>query len=446
MIRKTARQFPNLTGRAAWDEILGPRPAFPTLEQDATYDVAIIGGGFAGLSAARRLLQIDETLKICILDAQAIAQGGTGRNSGFMIDLPHELTSDDYAGSGDERRLIALNRYAQSFAAQAVEDYAIDPNYFDRAGKINGAVSKTAQHHNQTYAQHLASLGERYEILDAQQMHDITGSHHYQSGLYTPGTVMLQPAGYVRGLATGLAQSGVAIFENSPVVEFEKQSQTWRIKTAQACVCAGKVILGVNGHLESFGYARGRLMQVFLFASMTPELDQETLARLGGQPRWGITPSDPMGTTMRRIDTGQGGNRIITRTCAALRSDMRTTKSDFAHAKSVMQRKFDERFPQLAGIEMQYTWAGHLCLSSNSVAVACELANGLYSACVQNGLGTTRATLTGIAAAEWVCGINTEVTAYFENEDAPKSLPPKIIRDPAANTILRFKEWKARNE
>ncbi len=59
-------------------------------------------------------------------------------------------------------------------------------------------------------------------------------------------------------------------------------------------------------------------MQLFLFAVMTPRLDADALGRLGGEPRWGITPSDPMGTTVRRIDTGQGGNRIVTRTCATL--------------------------------------------------------------------------------------------------------------------------------
>ena len=76
---------------------------------------------------------------------------------------------------------------------------------------------------------------------------------------------------------------------------------------------AHKIILANNGHLESFGISQGSLMQLFLYASMTPELSKEDMVKLGGAPRWGITPSDPMGTTMRRIDTDQGGNRIITR-------------------------------------------------------------------------------------------------------------------------------------
>ena len=101
---------------------------------------------------------------------------------------------------------------------------------------------------------------------------------------------------------------------------------------------------------------------------------------------------------MRRIDTGQGGNRIIVRTCANLRPGMAASAADITRAEKVMRRKFDQRFPQAAGLPMQYSWAGHLCLSLNSVAVMRELETDLFSGCVQNGLGTARGTLTGIGA------------------------------------------------
>lgn len=71
------------------------------------------------------------------------------------------------------------------------------------------------------------------------------------------------------------------------------------------------MILATNGRLESFGLVRDRLMPVVLFASMTAELGAEAPTLPGGQPRWGATPSDPVGTTMRRIDRGQGGHRIV---------------------------------------------------------------------------------------------------------------------------------------
>lgn len=440
----TARYLPQQRGPAGWNAILSPRPAGPNLDTNMTADVVIIGAGFAGLAAARRLTQLDPQAAIVVLEAGRVAEGAAGRNSGFMIDLPHDLTSEDYAGAGDDRTIIALNRQAQDFAAQAVQDYGIDPNFFDRSGKVNGAASAAAHAHNLSYARHLDTLGETSELLDGQAMQDLTGSPHYLSGLYTPGTVTLQPAGFVRGMADGLRRDGVALFENSPATGITKTAADWRVTTPGGNITAGRVILTVNGHLESFGIARGRLMQVFLFATMTPELDHDTCARLGGADRWGITPSDPMGTTLRRIDTAQGGNRIVTRTCAVLRSDMAVRERDLNRAAQVMQGKFDSRFPQLAGMRMEYAWAGHLCLSRNGVSVTGEIEDGLYSACVQNGLGTARGTLTGIAAADLACGVTSDITRHFAGEATPTRLPPRPIRDIGANAVLRWKEWKAR--
>ena len=442
-----AARLPELDGPAAWDAILAPRVPMPPLEGRHAADFAIIGGGFAGLSAARRLLQLAPRVRVALLDAGQIGQGSAGRNSGFMIDLPHELTSEDYAGasSDSDRRLIAMNRHAIAFGAEAVGEYGIAPGYFRRDGKINGAASEGAHKRNVAYAAHLAALGEDCEILDAAEMRRVTGSPHYRSGLFTPGTVMLQPAGYVRGLAQGLS-SRVAIHENSPVRELVRLDHGWSVRTARGQVDAGAVIMANNGQLESFGFARGRLMHIFLFACMTAELPPEALARLGGADRWGITPSDPMGTTMRRISAEQGGNRIVTRTVAKMMPGMRTTRGQMDRARAVMREKFDTRFPQLAGMPMQYAWAGHLCLSRNNVAVTGRIDRNLYAACVCNGLGTTRSTLTGIAAAETALGHQTEVTRFFAAEPPPVKLPPAPLAKLGANLFLRWKEWRAHNE
>ncbi len=444
---RTARRFPHHQGPAAWSAILGAQPAARELEQAETADFVIIGAGFAGLSAARRLRQLQPDAKVTVLEAGRLAEGASGRNSGFMIDLPHDLASDDYAGKGadHDRKLITLNRRAISFARDAAAQYNINPDYFDEVGKINGAVSDAGHAHNLSYARHLETLGEPSEMLDRQQMHALTGSRHYRAGLYTAGTVMLQPAGYIRGLGAGLGKD-IAIYENSPATGFARKGPDWCVTTPKGSVSTGRILLTNNGHLESFGYARGRLMHLFLYASMTPELDAAALRSLGGRPRWGITPSDPMGTTMRRIDTGQGGNRIITRTCATLKPNMTPTAAGVARAAKVQQQKFDQRFPQLAGMQMEHQWAGHLCLSLNGVSVMREIEQGVFSGCVQNGLGTARGTLTGIGAAELACGAQSDITAFFTGQDHPKRLPPRPFAEIGANAVLRWKEWRAGNE
>lgn len=448
MTTRNARRLPVHRGPAAWSTILPGQEAPEVLAETLTADVAVVGAGFAGLSAARRLKQLDPGTRIVVLDAGRLAEGASGRNSGFMIDLPHDVSSEDYAGQGVEsdRAMIALNRAAIAFARQAVGDYDIDPAFFDPRGKVNGAASQAADAHNRSYAGHLARIGEASERLDADAMRELTGSRHYLSGLYTPGTVLIQPAGYIRALGAGLRRDGVDIYENSPVGEIGRAGADWALTTPGGRVTAGKLILANNGHLESFGFAERRLMHIFLYASMTVDLDAEALAKLGGQPRWGVTPSDPMGTTMRRIDGPQGGNRIITRTCASFLPEMEVAAAALDRAARVHRRKFDDRFPALKDVRMEYSWAGHLCLSRNGVSVMRELEPGLFAACVDNGLGTTRSTLAGIAAAELASGATSPVVAHFLAEPEPSKLLPPPLAAIGANAYLRWREWRASKE
>ncbi|MDE0211373.1 MAG: FAD-binding oxidoreductase [Boseongicola sp.] len=444
MKRHQALRTPVQKGRAGWNAILGSLPPPLHLEENETADFVVVGAGFAGLAAARRLTQLAPGTRIAVLEAGRIAEGAAGRNSGFMIDLPHNLPGSEEMAARGERELIMLNRHAQDFAEAAVEEYGIDPNFFDRAGKIDGAGVDAGHAANEREKAHLDSIGEPSEMLDAKQMTEVTGSEYYRSGLYTPGTVMLQPAGFIRGVAAGLARAGVRVFEESPASGFMRRDSSWIVSTPKAAVHAGKVILAVNGHLESFGFARGRLMHLFLFGAMTPELSPDQLRHAGGQDRWGITPADHMGATVRRIDRGLGGNRILIRATAALRSGMVPRMSDLARAAHGMQARFDARFPSLAGMSFEHVWAGHACLSRNGVAVMREIDDDVFSACVQNGLGAARGTLTGIGAAELACGESSAITDRFTAECEPARLPPQPFREIGMNAVLRWREWVAR--
>ena len=111
-----------------------------------------------------------------------------------------------------------------------------------------------------------------------------------------------------------------------------------------------------------------------------------------------------------------------------------------------MRPTFDQRFPRIAGLAFDYPWSGHLCLSRNGVSVMRAPEPGLFAACVQNGLGRARGTLTGIAAAELACGQLSDITDFFLAEEAPRRLPPHPVDTIGANAYLRWKEWQARRE
>ncbi len=440
------RHQPFDPGPAAWNELLPPAPEYPALEERLAADVAIIGAGFTGLSAARRLHQLDPNLKIAALEARRVAEGPAGRNSGFMIDLPHNLASTDYAG--DQHRDLeqtVLNRTAIAFAEEAVADYGIDAEAFSKTGKINAAATKKGSKHNRNYAGHLEALGEPYELLDAAQMKSVSGSDYYDSGLFTPGTAMIQPALYVRGLAEGLKRDGIGLFERSPVIKFQRESGVWVLETSAGTVSAKKVILATNGHAESFGFFQRRLMHIYLYASMTRALTVDEIKSLGGEERWGFTPADPMGSTVRRI-SGTGGTRLISRNSISWAPKLSVSKDKHLDFARVHDRSFSARFPKLKDVKMEYRWGGKICLSLNAAPAFGEVETNLYSACCQNGLGTTMGTLAGIAAADKAIGSPTRIASAFDSQPKPKKLPAEPFASIGANALMLWKEFKAGKE
>lgn len=446
MTRYEAKRLPRQTGPAGWNAILPLQETLPVLEQNLSADITIVGGGFAGLSTARRLHQLDPSLKIALLEAGRFADGSAGRNSGFMIDLPHDLASDNYAGDGLEadRAAIALNRKAIAFATEVAADCDLPQEMFDPCGKYNAAATKAGDAHNRAFAGHLTKLGEPHTLYDQKQMQEITGSPHYVSGLYAPGTVMIQPAAYVRALSNRLAGQ-IDVFENSPVTSFAKQGTGWVVSTDKARVSTGRIILANNGHLESFGFYQRQLMHICLYASITAPLTEAQIKTLGGQPRWSVTPADPMGTSVRRI-SGSCGDRILIRTGSSFHPTIETSRMRLRNAGWVHDRKFRERFPHLSDVQMEHRWAGMLCLSRNGSAAFGELEDGVFSACCQNGLGIARGTLQGMGVAELVLQGGSEISDHFLAQPVLPRLPPEPVASLGANSYLIWKEWRSGKE
>lgn len=439
------RKLPVDPGPAGWNAIL-PDPAPPSpLETDTTADWLVIGAGFAGLAAVQRLSQLHPGDRIVCLEACRVAEGPAGRNSGFMIDLPHDLSSDDYGGSvNHDRADIRLNRAGIDFADAMAGAFGLSDQAFSRCGKINAAATDKGHAHNVDYAAHLRNLGEPSEMLGSGAMQDLTGTSYYQSGLFTPGAAMIQPALFVRGVAQGVASNRVKIHELSPVTSLGR-SGDWVATTPDGRVTAPRVILAVNGHAQSFGYFKRQLLHVFTYASMTRVLTAGEIARLGGRPEWGITPSDPMGTTVRRI-SGVGGDRIVIRNRFTCDPSMAVTAGRIASVAKDHDRAFVARFPHLKGVDMEFRWGGRLCLSRNGATAFGEIENSLYSACCQNGLGTAKGTAHGFLAAEMASGERSDLLDQVQSGPAPKKLPPDPIAALGANAVMRWGEFRAGRE
>lgn len=438
-------RLPRDPGVTGWNAIL-PRPApAEELSDNITADWLVIGAGFAGLAATRRLAQLHPGDRIVLLEATRVGEGPAGRNSGFMIDLPHDLASEDYGGALEKDRAQTRgNRAAIQFTADMARDYGLSDEAFALTGKTNAAATAKGHQHNLDYAAHLSAMGEAHEMLDATQMRDLTGIDYYQSGLYTPGAAMMQPAMFVRGVADGLRSNRVQIFETSPVTDLRRNG-TWGAVTPKGRVTAPKVILAVNGHANSFGHFQGQLMHVFTYGSMTRALSDAECTRLGGADRWGITPADPMGTTVRKI-SGTGGTRIIIRNRFTYDPGMEVSDARITRVGRDHDAAFAARFAMLKGVEMEYRWGGRLCLSWNSVPALGEQEDGLYVACCQNGLGVAKGTLHGMLMAEMASGVRSDLLSEALAQDAPKRLPPRPLTYLGANAVMRWGELKAGDE
>jgi glycine/D-amino acid oxidase-like deaminating enzyme len=439
-------KYPSDPGPAAWNELLPAVAPRQSLQGKQTTDWLVIGAGFAGLSAARRLSELHPGARIVVLEASAVAHGPAGRNSGFMIDVPHDLTSDDYGGKAEkDHRDIRLNRAGIDYALDAKSAYGMSDEAICSSGKINGAVSARGVSHNDGYAQHLTQLSEPFERLSAADMQKLTGSAAYIDGLYTPGTAMLQPAMYIRALAEGIENAGVTIFEQSPVIELKQQRSVWQAATPNGAIQAGKVVLTVNGHLQSFGYYQRQLVHIYTYGSMTRELTSTEVQQLGGEKVWALTPADPLGTTVRRI-SGTGGDRLIVRNRATYNPSLNVGDDYLKQVAEDHDRSFIYRFPMLKHVDMQYRWGGQLCLSRNNVPVFGEVESNLYAACCQNGLGTAKGSVSGKLIAEFASGHTSALLEDQQAEVEPSTLPPEPFASIGAKAILRWGEYRAGRE
>jgi glycine/D-amino acid oxidase-like deaminating enzyme len=441
------KRLPVDTGRSGWEAISTRKFPPRQLTGDVTADWLIVGAGFAGLSAARRLMQIRPGDKVVVLDAKELAEGPAGRNSGYMIDVPHSLSTGEYSAAGAEATALEIsqNRFAIQFAASAVEEYGINAAAFDPSGKINAAATPRGMKLNARYADSLRGINEANKLLDAQEMREITGSSYYLGGLHTPGAVLIQPAEYIRSFAAGLAEK-VDIRENSPVLALERRGRTWTARTPSGSVTAPKVILAVNGHIQNFGHFGGRLMHVFTYASMTAGFRPQDFGQnVTGASRWALLPADPMGATIRKI-SANGKSRIVVRTRFTYDPSMQVTEARVAGIAAEQRKSFAARHPELTAVPMEFSWAGRLCLSRNNRPAFGEIEEGLYSACCENGLGTVKSTLAGVMAVDLASQTESKFLETFKNQPGPNRIPPEPLAWVGINSVIRWQELRAGRE
>lgn len=400
-------------------------------------DWVIVGAGFTGLSAARQLALHYPEDKILLVDAQRVADGSSGRNSGFLIDLPHDLSAPDYIGDLETARNdMALNRAAISLLRDIIKKEGIECHWRE-CGKIQGAVNARGGKVLDAYRTGLDRLGAEYRLMNAEAMERKLGTGYYSQGLFTPGTVLIQPAALARGLARSLPEN-VQLCELTPVTQVE-YGKIIALQTPVGTIKTRRLLLTNNAFAKEFGFFSSELLPVFTYAGMTRQLTEEEQKSLGGDPYWGVIPADPFGTTMRRTPD----QRITIRNSFSFNPNGRSSDATRSCVKKHIVNAFNARFPMLEKVEMEYVWGGAMCLSRNHAPYFGELGKNVFGAGCHNGLGVTKGTITGMLLADYLAGKDSELLRYMLSQPRPVANPPRPLLDVGVNATLIYNQWMA---
>lgn len=398
---------------------------------------AVVGAGYTGLAAARQLGLNCPDDEVVLIDAQEVGFGTAGRNAGFAIDLPHDIGAEDYIGDIETAKTtLKLNLLGQSILRSIVEENGIDCQ-MRASGKYQAAVEKRGVAVLEAYKGGLDKLEQPYTMIDGQDLPEHIGTSFYRKALFTPGTVLVQPAALVKGLADSLP-ANVSLYENTPITEFEYGEKV-TLKHAQGSIVADKLVLANNAFGMHFGFLKRTMLPVFLYASLTRPMTEEEQKQLGGQEFWGVIPAEPFGSTVRRTHD----NRILIRNSFSFNPNGRPKPNCLKHSLQRHKLSFERRFPMLPDVGFEYTWSGSLALSQNHEGFFGQLAPNVYGALCCNGLGITRGTVTGTLLADWLVGKNHELTDVLLASPGPNKTPPEPFLSVGVNATLWWGQRKA---
>ncbi len=330
--------------------------AFPALEGRVDADVAVVGGGLAGLSAAIELA--DRGFDVVLLEARQIAWGASGRNGGqALVGLAcdaHEI--ERQLGLAESQRIWAMTVEALHLIQQRCRRFDIDCDW--RPGFLNLAVTARKARQLQAWQSHVQRhYGHACRWIAPPEMPAWIASPRFHSGLHDPLSGHLHPLKYALGLARGAAELGVRMHENSGVTALTPGSagHRARLQTARGEVHTQQVLLAGNVYLQGLVPAlQARVMPVgtYVIASevLDPALAESLIPSHSAVCDTNFVLDYFRPTVDHRMVYGGG----VSYSTATPR-----------HLADTLQRRMARSFPQLAHTRAEFAWGGFVDITMN---------------------------------------------------------------------------------
>lgn len=385
--------------RSLWYDTAAPAPETRPLDGAVTADVAVIGGGYTGLSTALHLAK--RGVKAVALEAEETGYGGSGRNAGhcsptFLHHTPDEVV--EQWGPVYGPRMVRLQADAAEMVFGLIREYAMDCEAFQN-GLLFPAHTREALEAQVEVCASYAALGKRVRMLDKDEVARLTGSERYVGGWFHPEGGHLNPLGYARGLARAALKEGATIHTGSRVMRVVPEGAKWRVETAQGSVAADKVVIGTNALTGDFWPALGRTFFPLTAFNVATEPLSENVRRsvLPGNNNLIDTRKD---TQYYKLDKD---GRLVTGSVINWGRGV-----DPAYSFEIIGRRLRYLFPQIGDVKWRWLWHGYVDMVPEMVPKLFRPAPGVVAALGFSGRGVPTCTALGRSLADWAAGAVAE--------------------------------------
>jgi glycine/D-amino acid oxidase-like deaminating enzyme len=367
-------------------------------------DVAVIGAGFTGLSAARTLAKRDA--KVAVLESETIGWGASSRNGGMVLTGLKLGVNELISKYGRERtqRMYAASLQTIDSVEQIIREEAIDCD-FSRCGHLEVACKQKHFDDYERQAEVIArEFNHQLRVVQRNELSAEIGSKIYYGGMVDEVSAGLNPARYVAGLGRAAMKAGADIFQHTRVESLQRESSQgesgWKISTSRGTLWAREVFVGTSGYTGKATPAlEKKLIPIGSFIITTEVLPGVMARELSPRNRMIYDSKNYLYYYRLTPD-----RRMLFGGRAAFFPE---TDQSIRRSAEILRRGMIEVYPQLRDAKVEYVWGGTLDFAFDIMPHAGQL-DGMYYAVGYAGHGVAMATYQGQKMAELMAGDQPE--------------------------------------